>query len=279
MVGDFACTSFDHAQYSDIYYCPKCKNGFIKDVISDGDNTFLIDGIKKYEEIVDKEYLKNIEGRYLTSRNIVKKYSQFFKDKNVLEVGAYYGAFAHEVLGIAKSYTGIELSKHAAAHLRNEYLNSFIFDGTVDEFRDRCPENIGKFDTIVLFDVIEHVPDPIKILNILNSLLKDSGTIIFSTINIESSVCMALGPFWPWYMDMHYYYFSDRGYKILLQRSGFLLRKHAHFGYRIHASYLVKKIISMIFGVRRIPSQIESLLKFMISIKTGETVLVLGQKK
>ena len=38
--GSFACSSFDHGHYPDIYYCPECKNGFLKPIALN-DETFI----------------------------------------------------------------------------------------------------------------------------------------------------------------------------------------------------------------------------------------------
>lgn len=269
--GDFACSSFDHGQYSDIYYCPECKNGFLKEVVENLNKDFEI-----YESVEDEKYIENIDARFMTNSKLVEKYLPDFKDKNVLEIGSYYGAFLNEVIKVCKSYQGVEPSKHACNYVRNKYENISVYQGDLESYLKENSDK--KFDTIVLWDVIEHVPRPIELLKMINSLLKENGRVLFSTINVESSFSLALGPYWPWYMDMHYYYFSDRGYVDILHRSGFVLKEHSHFSYYVHAVYFVEKVFSILFGSTKLLSPFKNILKFPIKIKFGDTVLVAGTK-
>ncbi|MCO4795083.1 MAG: hypothetical protein KC493_15305, partial [Bacteriovoracaceae bacterium] len=52
-LGSFACSSFDNAQYPDIYYCPECRNGFLDFLGKDDGNTKGEDGIQLYEDVED----------------------------------------------------------------------------------------------------------------------------------------------------------------------------------------------------------------------------------
>jgi len=278
-VGDFACSSFDHGKYSNIYYCPNCKNGFLENIGTDKFEEQKLEGQKLYAEVEDHEYLKNIKARYLTNNQLVKTFSSELKDKDILELGAYYGAFLNEALPSVKSYTGIEPSKHAVSYLKEKYQKASILNGTIEEIIERNELEGKSFDTIVLWDVIEHVSDPIATLKTLNSFLRPGGTIIFSTINIESTFSLCMGPFWPWFMDMHYYYFSDRGYIDMLHRSGFIMKNHLHFSYFVHCYYFINKVLSILRGKPvAIPQKAEEMFKFPIKIKLGDTVTIIGKK-
>lgn len=279
--GSFACSSFDHGHYPDIYYCPECKNGFLKPIALN-DETFIKNGESLYSDVVDEEYLKNIDARYMTNRKIAKKYNDNLEGKDILEIGCYYGAFLKPAKEIVNSYTGIEPSRHACEYLTEKWKNKSdiinIINGTLETAIEKGLVKDASFDTIVLWDVIEHVPDPIHTLKNIQRLLKPDGKVLFSTINIEASFALGMGPIWPWFMDMHYYYFSDRGYVDMLHRSGFVLKEHAHFPYYTYASYFFKKVWSIAFGKPWIPSFLEKKLQFPIPIKFGDTVMITGIK-
>lgn len=277
--GSFSCSSFDHGKHSDIYYCPMCKNGFLKDIgSSDFEKTKEI-GYELYEDVVDEEYIRNIEARHMAFRNVVEKYNEYFKEKRVLEVGCYYGAFHDVVKDTAASYTGIEPSKHACNHIRGNNPGAEILNGNVESVINAGMLEGKEFDTICMYDVIEHVPDPIKMIQMLHKYLKPGGHLIFSTINIEASLSLALGHKWPWYMDMHYYYFSDRGYVDMLSRSGYGLKTHAHFPYVVKAHYFVRKAMAVFLFPINLPKFIHNLLDFTIPIKFGDVVLIIGRKE
>jgi len=276
--GDFACSSFDHGNYSNIYYCAYCKNGFLEHLATKGDGSDVEEGLALYQDVVDHEYIKNIEARYLTNNKIVHTHGSYFRDKDVLEIGSYYGAFLEEVRKVAKSYTGVEPSRHACQYVKGKYPEVDVFNGHTEELKNLENFKEKKFDTIVLFDVIEHVPNPIKTLRELNYFLREGGTIIFSTINIESTFSIAMGPKWPWFMDMHYYYFSDRGYVDMLHRSGYTLKKHLHFPYYVYFSYLLRKVLSLIWGGSSYQF-FEGKFLFPVKIKLGDTVMIIGKKE
>ena len=277
-LGSFACSSFDHGVYSDIFYCPNCKNGFLKKIGTDEFESFIQEGLKKYKDVEDTEYISNIEARYLTNKKLIAKYKHLFEGKSVLEVGSYYGAFANEVINVADEFVAVEPSSHACKYLRKKFNNIDIHNTPIHGLKDIESIKGKKFDTIVLLDVIEHLPDPIQSLKELNYFLKEGGKIFFSTINIESTFSIALGPYWPWYMDMHYYYFSDRGLVDCLHRSGFVLNSHAHFPYYVYFSYFLKKVMSITLGIKKLPQVLDDNLKFPIPIKLGDTVLIIGDK-
>ncbi|MGE3973982.1 MAG: methyltransferase domain-containing protein [Bdellovibrionales bacterium] len=278
MQGSFACSSFDHGEYPDIYYCPECRNGFLINIADQSFEKTKEEGFENYKNVADLEYIKNIAARHMTYRRILKDYQSYFENKKVLEIGSYYGAFAEVVQNVAGQYTGIEPSTHATEYAQKKYPKLKFHNGNVEKLL-KSGLLKDQFDTIVLFDVIEHLPDPITTLKELRPFLKPGGDVLFSTINIESSFSQALGPRWPWFMDMHYYYFSDRGYYETLERAGFKLTKHAHFPYLVPFSYFLQKVFSMLSPKFKIPASLEKPLAFPVPIKLGDTVMIVGQSK
>ena len=67
-----------------------------------------------------------------------------------------------------KNYTGLELSKHAANYSRNK-LNLNIVNESLNIF---LTKNVS-FDAIIMSDVIEHLDDPFKTLDLIQKKLKN----------------------------------------------------------------------------------------------------------
>ncbi|MBU6154715.1 MAG: methyltransferase domain-containing protein [Bdellovibrionales bacterium] len=273
--GSFACSSFDHAQYPDIHFCPECKNGFLS-TLANKNNTDSVakEAQNAYEEVVDTTYIENLPYRYDTYKRFTDTFHHLFEGKNVLEVGSYYGAFAESARTVVSRYTGLELSKHACSFLKTRHPELEIINGPVEWLQGKT-EFYGKFDVIAMFDVIEHVADPVKTLESLRKLLKPGGKILFSTINIESTFAILLGPLWPWFMDMHLFYFSDRGYHTMLHRSGYFMKAHRHFPYRVSLRYFLAKVGS-ILGVEKLGHLFPN-SKITLPIMLGDTVLIIGE--
>ena len=193
---------------------------------------------KKYSDVVDNRYVDQIKYKKLYFRNIIKKMkNELSKDKDLLEIGSYYGAFGSEVLEHVKSYTGLEISTHAANFSKNKYkLN--IYNTTVEQHLKSSP----LYDLIVMFDVMEHFDDPFQILKICNVKLKKNGILIFSTMNMDSFTAKILGRKYPWIMLMHKFYFTNNSLKKILQKNSFDLYKKKYDIRIVSIEYLLDKI-------------------------------------
>jgi len=104
--------------------------------------------------------------------------------KRVLEVGCGAG----QTLGMLKERrlcaetVGIELFDAAATEARDRVDTVYCLD--VEE--DQLPDNLGKFDLILLLDVLEHLVDPWAVLKKLKEgHLADNGKIIVSLPNAQ----------------------------------------------------------------------------------------------
>lgn len=77
---------------------------------------------------------------------------------------------------------GIELFNAAADEARSRVDAVYCLDVE----KSKLPENIGKFDLILLLDVLEHLTDPWSVLKkIKNEYLADKGKIIISLPNVQ----------------------------------------------------------------------------------------------
>jgi len=86
---------------------------------------------------------------------------------------------------------GIELVQEAAAHGRHAGLN--VLQGTADAAN---LQRIGKVDVIVLFDVIEHLPQPRETLALCRDHLNGGGIIVITTGDFGSPAARLTGARW-----------------------------------------------------------------------------------
>ena len=276
--GSYACSSFDHGHYPDIYFCPSCKNGQLESVSGEQSIQTETEGHEFYAAVEDTTYLSNIKSRYATYHKITSLYRPLFENRDILEIGTYYGVFYESVHRVANSYTGIEPSRHACQYITNKYPDIECINDNLERALKEEKLRNKKFDTIVLWDVIEHLPDPITALKQLHDHLKKDGHIIFSTINMEATIALIMGPYWPWFMDMHYYYFSDRGFPKIMQQANFSLEENSHFRYYVHLSYFIDKIKSLFWSKDYSSNRKDDSTSPLIPIQFGDTVLIMGKK-
>lgn len=79
-----------------------------------------------------------------------------------------------------------------------------------------------KFDLIVLNQVIEHVPDPIALLERVKERLAPDGKFILSFPNAASLACALSGTRWiNWHVPYHQHHFNRRSFELLAKRAGF----------------------------------------------------------
>ena len=85
--------------------------------------------------------------------------------------------FSPHVVGLDQSAKALEVAKEHAKTLNNppQYELS-----TAEDFAAKQPNS---FDVITCMEMLEHVPDPISIINACHHLLKPGGNLFFSTIN------------------------------------------------------------------------------------------------
>ena len=107
------------------------------------------------------------------------------RNGNILEIGAGSGdnlVYAKKN-GYAKKIFGIELVEIKNSNQRSKLFEDFII-GDIENIELKYQESM--FDVIIMGDVLEHLVDPYKILNVLNRYLKSNGVFIASIPNVRN---------------------------------------------------------------------------------------------
>jgi SAM-dependent methyltransferase len=145
------------------------------------------------------------------------------RGQRLLDIGCSSGLFLDEGRSAGFEVRGAELSADTAAFARSHFgLEVHHGDWREAGFVD------GSFDVITLFDVIEHLPDPLGELGAIRRLLKPGGLLLQSTPNIDGlfpRLSYALAKrldYWPHPEPPHHLYqFSDHTLAELTERAGY----------------------------------------------------------
>jgi SAM-dependent methyltransferase len=98
-----------------------------------------------------------------------------------------------------------------------KYYGIDIKPGTI--FNHKFPS--GFFDVITLWDVLEHTPDPIKVLEECNGLLKKNGLLVVNYPDIGSWLARIMKRRWVFLLSVHLFYFDRKTIKMSLNKTGF----------------------------------------------------------
>jgi len=163
---------------------------------------------------IKKSYEKMIED---TKRrvNLVSKFTP--KKGRVLEIGSGHGFFLEMMRKKGFEMTGIEVSKEKQKILK-KVTKVKVFSININE---NNPE-IGFFDTIVFFHVLEHMREPIDFLNKCKKLLKPEGKIIVEVPNCNDFQLKLNRKYSEFYWQRaHISYFTPKILKKVFQKNYF----------------------------------------------------------
>jgi 2-polyprenyl-3-methyl-5-hydroxy-6-metoxy-1,4-benzoquinol methylase len=227
----YACTNNQHGEY---YQLVKCLNCGLKFSSPRPDADEIESG---YAGVKDEVYKEELNGRVITFQRNLENISRYKRKGSLLDIGCSIGTF----LSLAKKegweVMGIEPSAWCVKQCRDLY-NIEVIKGT-----HRLLANFSqKFDVVTMWDVLEHLSDPLEALRDCRSSLKDGGILVFSTLDIGSLYARILGKHWPWLMKMHIYYFDRLTIKRYLKQAGFKPIKIEKYKHTISVDYLLYKL-------------------------------------
>jgi 2-polyprenyl-3-methyl-5-hydroxy-6-metoxy-1,4-benzoquinol methylase len=140
----------------------------------------------------------------------------------ILDVGCSFGAFLEVAREGGWETYGVEISDDTASLARARGLN--VVTGTLAD----GPLPTSSVDVVTLWDVLEHVRDPVGSLRLANAILGPGGIIGLSTPNVDgvfprlSLLSARVAGVWPHpEPPFHLVQFSKKTIKRSLQRAGF----------------------------------------------------------
>ncbi|MCP5095641.1 MAG: class I SAM-dependent methyltransferase [Chloroflexi bacterium] len=232
-VDAFRCTSSGYGFHAQIVTCNHC--GYVYANPRWSENELL----GAYESVEDETYVSERQGREITfSRHLkdLEKYVGVGNGRSLLDVGAYIGVFVEIAAKAGWKALGIEPSEWAAKQAQKQGVN--VMYGT----QDSPALQPSHFDVITMWDVIEHVDDPSGEMTKAFNLLKPGGFLVLHTMDIDSLAARVMKSRWPWFMDMHIHYFSQRTMKAMLEKNGFEVVEHGVRGRYLTLNYLATRV-------------------------------------
>ena len=151
------------------------------------------------------------------SRRLIDAQRRLGTVGTLLDLGCAFGHLGQVAQGLGWQAFSTDISIYAASRAHQENGQAVF----VSDVSRPCTR-YGRFDLLCLYDVIEHLPDPVATLRQLRPLLKPSGVIHISTPDVKSLSARLMGRSWYHYKPReHICYFSCRTLHDALTRAGF----------------------------------------------------------
>jgi len=192
----FRITDSDYGRTADIYRCAQC--GFLQ--CSD-----FTDVLQYYADMEDGGYEDTRDERGLQARKLLESIAatRRLPGQRLLDVGAGSGILIEEALKLGVQAEGIEPSatlQHTAVARDLPVRHGVLPHDDVK----------GPFDIVTLIDVIEHVPNPVQLLDRMREVMAPDGIGVVVTPDVGSIAAKVMQRKWWHYRIAHIGYF-DRG--------------------------------------------------------------------
>lgn len=132
------------------------------------------------------DYFKDESSRMATSKrrySALKKYFTSSKPLNIMKIGPSTGTFLHIANNHNHNASGCDISTKFTNYAKEKY-NVIIDNGRFEQM-DYEDE---KFDVIMLFNVIENIPNQDEFYRTVRKKLKKGGYFIFNFVNMENNI-------------------------------------------------------------------------------------------
>jgi len=153
------------------------------------------------------------------ARSRVRRLLPMLTDQiQLLEIGAGSGAFLDAVRPYVSVADGVEPDRASRKWIQG--LGGHRVFSDLNEIGERA----AKYDLIVSFHVLEHVPSPLRFLGQVRPILRSSATLVLEVPNVDDAL---VGVYQiPAYLDFYYqkahlFYFSAHTLSSALGRAGY----------------------------------------------------------
>jgi cyclopropane fatty-acyl-phospholipid synthase-like methyltransferase len=213
---------------TEVIECNLCGVQFLFPMMSDNEEE------EYYRNYYEGQKIRHYRDFTLSDlqQNALKQYEKYFNNyydlikdaDSILEIGSGTGGFLNFINKYAanKKIVSVERSESNLEFLKDTRLNDFSNVTILDNLNKLG--NQTKFDAIIVFNVLEHVKEPVPFLNSLSPFLKNENSLMAFTIpNTKNPLVNVYGleSFRKFiYMLQHCYTFSEKSLVILAGKAG-----------------------------------------------------------
>lgn len=178
-------------------------------------------------EVGYTDYIQDETNIRLTASKRLDHLEQFIDSGTMLDVGCAMGFFMDEAAKRGWQVTGLDVSEFATEYVQERFGHTAYHGSLLDVELPEAP-----LDMVTMYDVIEHVPDPMGYIERVAEILRPGGVFELATPDIHSLPARLTGKRWIGYKlsEEHVYYFSEATLRTMLERAGFEVLHTRHIG-------------------------------------------------
>lgn len=269
-VDAFRCTCASYGQHFRVVTCRQCGLTYADPRLTP-EKTLV-----SYQAVEDPLYIQEEDGRSLTFTRHIGDLERIKRPPGrLLDVGAYSGVFVDVAKSRGWDSVGLEPSHWAVEQARAKGLS--MIEGTLAT--SSLPD--ASFDVVTMWDVIEHMCDPLAEVRIAQRLLRPRGLLVIHTMDIDSVFARIMGKRWPWLMEMHIYFFSQRTLAKLVKKAGFRVISSRVRGRYLRMGYLATRIGGISRPLGRIAAtlcRVMGMEKLAVPVNFGDLITLYAEK-
>lgn len=167
---------------------------------------------------------------------------------NFLDVGCGKGDFLRYAASKLPNYIchGTELDKNLIEYIQgssDEYYKKLnISKGDLLD----CNFDSNNFDIVTIMHVLEHLPNPRRVLEEAKRILCPGGLLIIAVPNYQSFIRNIYGTSWPYFRyPFHLYHYSTSNLSLFLKDLGFeIIKAESYYFSSFHMAYLITKLLN-----------------------------------
>lgn len=181
----------------------------------------------------------NVTAPWIKAR--VRLVTRFRTLGRVAELGCGTGETAVALQRAGFETSAVDESAKAVDYLHGTYPQVAWFNEDIASFLATRP---GEFDVATMFHVLEHIPQPSTLIELVVGALRPDGIVVIEVPDAGGGLARLRGLRWEYYLEHHVNYFDTTSLRKLLGRFGYrmaFLQRTYHFSYP--QGHLAKDII------------------------------------
>jgi 2-polyprenyl-3-methyl-5-hydroxy-6-metoxy-1,4-benzoquinol methylase len=214
-------TRHNAGEHHDLYRCRACGTVNQSSLPAEAELHAL------YRAVSDGRYMREEQGRRRTARRLLDLLATVAPRGRLLQVGSGHGLLLDEARRRGYDVEGVELWSEGVAHARDR-LGLQVREAAIEDVH----LDGERYDAVLLVDVLEHLADPIAVLDRMRGALAPGGALLVVTPDPSSLVARIAGRRWWCYVPAHVHLIPRATLRELIRARGLVTVKEH---YSVHS--------------------------------------------